>query len=61
MIRTPGFGLRDRLRVQDVAGLVRQRHVQADEVCLGEEFVELDLDDAHFLCPLLRTGTDHRR
>lgn len=48
------LGLRDRLRVQDVAGLVRQRHVQADEVCLGEEFVELDLDDPHFLRPLLR-------
>ena len=39
--------LRERLRVEDVAGLVGERRVQGDEVGAHQEFLELNLVDAH--------------
>ena len=48
------LGLGKRFLAENAAGLVGHRHMQGDEIGLGQQLVELDLVDAHFLRPLLR-------
>ena len=42
------FGLRQIFPRQYIAGLVGQRRVQGDEICLGEQSIEVSLFNAHF-------------
>ena len=46
------FGLRKIFPRQYIAGLVGQRRVQGDEVCLGEQGIEVSLFNAHFNCAI---------
>ena len=53
-MRTPCFGLLQRRRIDDVAGLVGERRVQRDEIGAAQQIVELHLLHADLHGPLRR-------